>query len=164
MYKGQLKGFPKEVVKRMLECQEEQGNKRDVSVFEMKVGKGAMDGGFDWGRTKEKSVFWSDVINYKMFKTFFKKYPKKQEYPKVMFVSNKPILEEFAENKSKRVVFLEKNSLFFAWNKAETLDEAEEITSFASWKYAKDIPVPVEMTVEEIEEKLGLEKGTLIVK
>ena len=32
--KGQLEGFPKEIIARMLDCQEEQGNKRDVTVFE----------------------------------------------------------------------------------------------------------------------------------
>lgn len=29
MYKGQLEGFPREVVEKMLEEQEKQGNKRD---------------------------------------------------------------------------------------------------------------------------------------
>ena len=32
--KGELEGFPKEIISRMLDCQEEQGNPRDVSVFE----------------------------------------------------------------------------------------------------------------------------------
>ena len=32
--KGKLEGFPKEIIARMLDCQEEQGNPRDVTVFE----------------------------------------------------------------------------------------------------------------------------------
>ena len=35
--KGELEGFPKEIIIRMLECQEEQGNPRDISVFEKQV-------------------------------------------------------------------------------------------------------------------------------
>lgn len=32
--KWQLKGFPKEIITRMLDCREEQGNEKDISVFE----------------------------------------------------------------------------------------------------------------------------------
>ena len=32
-YKGELKGFPHEVVEKMLDRQEEQGNERDVRLY-----------------------------------------------------------------------------------------------------------------------------------
>ena len=69
--KGQLKGYPKEIISRMLDCQEEQGNKRDVSVFE----KDRIVG-FVWIQTKEGLTFWDEVIRYKNFDLFFEKYPK----------------------------------------------------------------------------------------
>lgn len=34
-FKGDLKGFPSEVVEKMLERQVEQGSKRDVKIFEV---------------------------------------------------------------------------------------------------------------------------------
>ena len=70
--KGQLEGFPKEVIARMLDCQEEQGNKRDVYLFEK-----CRSVGFVWSETKEKGYFWNEVICNKDFNLFFEKYPKK---------------------------------------------------------------------------------------
>ena len=77
--KGDLIGFPKEIISRMLDCQEEQGNPRDVSVFEEKINARMDIKGFSWGKTKEKWYFWGDVIGNKNFNHFFEKYPK-QEY------------------------------------------------------------------------------------
>lgn len=51
MYKGQLEGFPKEVVEKMLDYQEAEGNKRDVSVFEDRVSEAF--NGFGWYDTTE---------------------------------------------------------------------------------------------------------------
>lgn len=48
-YGGQLTGVPVEIVEYMLDQQEAQGNKRDVSVFERNFADGALTGGFDWG-------------------------------------------------------------------------------------------------------------------
>lgn len=76
MYKGQLKGFPQEVVEKMLERQVEQGNKRDVSVFECNFYSSKKNGGFDWDKTIEKDGFWTDVIHRKNFSRFFEKYPR----------------------------------------------------------------------------------------
>lgn len=74
MYKGQLEGFPPEIVEKMLYYQEKQGNKRDVSVFEKR--KDSYSSGFCWDSTEEKFDFWDDVINNKNFDLFFEKYPK----------------------------------------------------------------------------------------
>ena len=75
--KGQLEGFPKEIIARMLECQEEQGNKRDVTVFEILIRTSADLYGFSWNKTKEGYEFWYEVIDKKDFNLFFEKYPKK---------------------------------------------------------------------------------------
>ena len=80
--KGKLEGFPKEIIARMLECQEEQGNKRDVSVFEREIYAGRFFGGFDWDNTKEAKEdwdFWAKVIVRENFDIFFEKYPKQEE-------------------------------------------------------------------------------------
>lgn len=151
-FKGDIEGFPEEIVEKMLDYQVAQGNWRDVTVFEKNYTVSACSGGFDWASTPEGDLFWVNVISRQRFNTFFEKYPKKSEYPKVMLVS---------ENKvywSKRVVFMEKCERFLAWDTAETLEEAENVYLTASWKYAKDFPVeqPIpEYTMEELTEKLG---------
>lgn len=74
MYKVGLKGFPKEVVEKMLDRQEEQGDERDISVFERnKIS------GFGWRQTIEGYDFWKRVIIYKNFDLFFSKYPKQSK-------------------------------------------------------------------------------------
>ena len=78
MYKGQLTGFPTEVVEKMLYYQVEQGNKRDVTVFENDKITPLNKGGFDWEKTPERYIFWDDVISYKNFDLFFERYPKQQ--------------------------------------------------------------------------------------
>lgn len=78
MYKGQLEGFPKEVVEKMLERQVEQGNPKDVSVFEKDNAAGKSEKGFDWHESVEKSLFWYYVIIVGKFDIFFEKYPKSE--------------------------------------------------------------------------------------
>ena len=91
--KGQLIGFPKEIIARMLECQEEQGNKKDIEVFEKQRFEGKNKGGFTWDETKEGHSFWSGLLTNKNFNHFFEKYPKKdnQDNPQEFRVGDKVI-------------------------------------------------------------------------
>jgi hypothetical protein len=50
MYKGDLEGFEEPIVEWMLDQQVAQGNKRDVTVFETDLYRGARTGGFTWIR------------------------------------------------------------------------------------------------------------------
>ena len=72
---GEIKGFPIEVVQRMVDCQVEQGNKADVSVFQRNKYAGQINNGFDWPKTKERSGFWNMVVNGD-FDDFWQMYPK----------------------------------------------------------------------------------------
>lgn len=74
-YKGQLEGFPKAIVEKMLFYQEQQGNPKDVSVFEEKNTISKSEGGFDWRETTEGGDFWEEVIMKKDFDLFFSRYP-----------------------------------------------------------------------------------------
>lgn len=76
MYKGQLTGFPTEVVERMLDCQVEQGNKRDATVFESYKRASKYSRGFDWSNASEGRDFWSLIIQGENFDIFFERYPK----------------------------------------------------------------------------------------
>jgi hypothetical protein len=115
MYKGQLTGFPLEVVEIMMQRQEEQGNARDASVFENDKWEDIGNKGFSHGRSIEGSEFWQKVIAENNFDLFFKKYPKKAEltYPRVMMVSNRPITKT---NKGiKKEVYTERLGKYVAW-------------------------------------------------
>jgi hypothetical protein len=75
---GQIKGFPIEVVQRMVDCQVEQGNKADVSVFQRNKFAGQLNNGFDWHITKEGYSFWNEVFKGN-FDEFWKMYPQKNK-------------------------------------------------------------------------------------
>lgn len=81
-YKGDLKGFPEEIVEKMLEEQVKQGSRRDVSVFENEIKSDIDAGGFIWEYAKDGHTFWSMVITCKDFNTFFEKYPKQKPFSK----------------------------------------------------------------------------------
>ena len=79
-YKGELEGFPEEIVEKMLERQVEQGNVRDVSVFEKR--KSQPKKGFWFDESIEGWCFWHIIVNKKQFEVFFNKYPKKNNMKK----------------------------------------------------------------------------------
>lgn len=81
-YKGGIEGFPKEIVDRMLDLQEEKGCERDIGVFEEYNCADFCQGGFNWDETSEKSSFWYKVIINKNFDLFFEKYPKEKPLTK----------------------------------------------------------------------------------
>jgi hypothetical protein len=66
------------------------------------------------------------------------KLPEENGYPKVMMVSNTCITD--TSRGYKRVVFMEKQGKYLAWQYAETIEAAEKETTIASWKYAVDVP------------------------
>jgi hypothetical protein len=72
-----LKGFPIEVVEKMLERQREQTGTEDITVFQ---NNSISFKGFDWKNTIEGCSFWNDVIFLRNFNLFFEKYPKKTKY------------------------------------------------------------------------------------
>lgn len=73
---GDINGFPIEIVQHMVNEQVLQGNFPDVTVFQ-KVNYRAKDtGGFDWNLSKDGDTFWNEVITYRNFELYFKKYPK----------------------------------------------------------------------------------------
>lgn len=90
MYKGELTGFPIEVVNKMLEYQVQQGNPKDVTVFENLARSSHKVGGFTWDKTIEGQDFWLSVILYFNFDIFFEKYPKSIIHTYIDFmISNK---------------------------------------------------------------------------
>lgn len=73
-----IKGFPIEVVEKMLDRQKEQGNKENVQIFQRNKSASDNIGGFTWSESPEGHDFWHSVINNRNFDTFFSKYPKRK--------------------------------------------------------------------------------------
>lgn len=67
-YKGQLETIPDEIVTKMLINQVEQGNKKDVTVFEENFKANVYQHGFNWDASFEGYEYW-DMIFRKYFIT-----------------------------------------------------------------------------------------------
>lgn len=77
---GDIKGFPIEVVQKMVELQVEQGNKADIFVFQKRRSAGRSCGGFDFDSSIEGQYFWNQVINIGNFDIFYERYHSKNVY------------------------------------------------------------------------------------
>lgn len=153
--------LPVEIQEKMLEEQVRQGNKRDPDVFIRSIISGRNNGGFSWGDCGNYSdYFWRDVLSDGKFDVFYSKYPKNYFYPteKVMLVSEDKISWE------KRVVFGEKCGRFLAWSCVDNLNDAKITTEISNWKYAKEINSPIELTMDEIANKFGIDVNLLKIK
>jgi len=94
--------------------------------------------------------------------------PEEKVYPRVMLVSANKV------EWRKRVVLMEKNGKYLAWNKAETIQESESVCGQTAWDYAKDIEKPKEITItlsdinskiEDIKKLFGIgEKDNIVIK
>lgn len=98
MYKGQIEGFPPEIVEKMLYYQEKQGNERNVTVFEENNIRSFAFKGFSWKNTKEGDDFWQNIICRKNFDLFFEKYPKLNVVCGVELEQGKDYYVEFGKN------------------------------------------------------------------
>ena len=117
---------------------------------------GVIDGCFDCYSEREAAENNAEIIEL----------PEEKTYPKVMIVS------EDGEKWHKRVVLMYKNGRYLAWNCAETFEEAEKKMNLTSWRFAKDIEEPKEITItlsdinskiEDIKKLFGAEENDKIV-
>lgn len=77
--KGDIRGFPMEVLYFMLKYQKEQYAGIFFDNFEVMRDHTC---GFAWSRTIEGDTFWSSVISDKNFKTFYDRYPQRINFKK----------------------------------------------------------------------------------
>lgn len=136
--KGDLEGFPLEVIDKMIERQVEQGNKANVWVFERSAQTSRDDGGFTWWDTVEDRYFWKDVIVNKNFDLFFKKFPKTDEkelpLPRVI-----EVIDVGHSRWLQRVCFMFKNDKALCWTSARTLEDAEKETYVTTWSQWREV-------------------------
>ena len=165
--KGELNNIPDELVEIMLDRQEEQGNKRDASVFEKFLDISTYSGGFSWYNTVEGHDTWRNALYHRDFDAILK-HPAnvKNKYPMLMWVGDTK--ERVKAKKIKRVVFMEKNGEFIAWDNARSFKEAECVTLAYGWNYAEPVieeqEQPVELTIDEIAEKFNVKPSQIKIK
>ena len=170
---GDLVGFPIEVVEKMLEKQYKQNGKKDVSIFQYLNFTDVQNGGFCWEDTIEGYEFWYDVIRRKKFNVFFERYPKLSK--NVYILGDEKLHENVIKSLEKRGGINAHNlignngGIYYIdpkTNYIETCSQLDEklynvITStFEQIKPDKFI----EMTLEEIAEKLGVDVDLLRIK
>jgi hypothetical protein len=113
---GDIKGFPIEIVRKMLERQREQIGTTDIRSFQKNraigrndelfgdtiLGKSIIIKGFTWEDTVEGQSFWDDVILSRQFDKFFEKYPrlkdKKKESLLYKFLNKRHLVQKFEKN------------------------------------------------------------------
>jgi len=116
---GEIEGLPAPILKRMMECQVEQGNKADHTVFEKDNWSGHKEGAFMWSDTKEGVSFWVAVLSSKQYQKFFEMYPETK--PEKVEKSLEEKLNEISRLSDLRNDILERNkSLVKEFNEIET--------------------------------------------
>ncbi len=74
-FNGQIDWLPDFIGEELMNQQELQGNKRDISVFEKNIGASFSTEGFTWEKTKQGDLFWRKVLKGKdinLFLAWFK--------------------------------------------------------------------------------------------
>jgi hypothetical protein len=143
-----FKDLPIEIQNKMLDHQEAQGNKRDESVFIKDICSISFRGGFDWHKTIEGTVFWTEVFVEWNHKVFFEKYPV-QNVPELkgilMEVSD---FKDFSYSQKREVIgTLDGKYICMACDRSYVVD----------YNYARPIKQPKEITIEEAQEIIGEE-------
>ena len=74
-FKGQINWLPDFIGEELMNQQELQGNKRDISVFEKDIKSEMSEGGFDWYKTEQQVLFWQRILvdkDINLFLAWFK--------------------------------------------------------------------------------------------
>ena len=159
--KGELEGFPIEVINKMLERQYEQTGEKDVSVFEIMPINDKPDGGFNWSDTKEGFSFWNDVIDDKDWDIFFKLYPKiDKNYPRKMIA-----LDEKGKKRKEVIVLGEcelktSSSLFnikgYICQESDTIDYSKPFVLYETVSELKPILSLDSITIEKVNDGIEI--------
>lgn len=175
---GQIEDFPLEVVQKMIEEQVRQGNKANVSVFQKVCIASKSQGGFDWENAIDGDTFWQVVISTQEFDVFFEKYPKKKNTNLVYIIGDSEIgmdiiktLEKygginehnFEGNREDCVYYIDPNNNFIEVCDFEDNQSLWDVL-MATYTPIKAEDIIVELTMEQIAEKFGVDVTNLRIK
>lgn len=182
---GDIKDFPIEVVKKMVEEQMAQGNVPDVSIFQKYAATSQDGGGFDWDNTDYE--LWSRIVDENDFNSFFEKYPEKEGLDHLVYIKQDgsidgdkliELLESYGgvnDNNyigtrcdGKAVYYINPFTKVIEFESDEMCDAI--LPQLIAFNYTEikvnDNPNPeiVEFTMEEIAEKMGVDVSCLRIK
>lgn len=121
---GDIKGFPVEVVQKMIEEQVKQGNKANVEVFQNRRYNDKTHKGFSFNKSAEGFYFWTEVVVRSNFDLFFQKYPKQNNNTK----------NSIDMTQDKTITPLEKDYLIFL---SDAKVRVETNPKFSLYKYTR---------------------------
>ena len=170
---GDLVGFPIEVVEKMLQKQYKQVNKKDISIFQEYRCYDKQNGGFRWEETIEGHNFWKKVISDKNFDVFFEKYPKLSK--NVYILGDEKLHENVIKSLEKRGGINAHNlignngGIYYIDPKTNYIKSCiqsdEKLYNVITSTFEQIKPDKfIEMTLEEIAEKLGVDVDLLRIK
>ena len=119
-FKEQIDLLPDFIGEELMNQQELQGNKRDISVFERCFAANQFGGGFDWSKTKQGDDFWDRVLFEKdinLFLAWFKPELEVFDYDE----NNKHLAQVIGYNENERYPFFIKKEVAkgFAYKHAQ---------------------------------------------
>lgn len=176
--KGEIKGFPIEVVQRMVDCQVLQGNKANVLVFQHDATANQYQGGFDWDETKEGHTFWECIIGEGKFDVFIKHFSNDKVYACMLQDKSKhnaniiKHLEELGGKNTREFKITFKDTIYYICPLSKTIstlpmnDDSFALLDMAGFHFvwcADDESIK-EYTMEEIADALGIAVENLRIK
>lgn len=167
---GDIKEFPIAIVEKMLERQQEQKGCTNIKTLQT-----AVSGAFQWASTSEGHTFWENVILYKYFNIFFKKYPKNNNYVYIYQDGTKngdDIIETLEARGGVNKFALKADEYGFMYyidainKRIRKLNVLDDCCSFLQAFYTELEVQPSikEYTMQEIADKLGINVNELRIK
>lgn len=179
---GELREFPLAIVQKMIDRQVMQGNPANVKVFQADTTAEQLDGGFDWEISPEGWDFWDKVIAGMEFNVFFERYP---ESNRVYIVAASEVAHEVGENVIKTlekygginannysgndfgaIYYIEPRSNIIQICDTSSGHEDKLMYEVLMATYTHIFPMEftLEVTMEEIAEKFGVDVKNLRIK
>jgi hypothetical protein len=170
---GDLENFPIEVVEKMLEYQYEQLGKIDITIFQYNKISDAQRGGFQWNVTIEGHRFWDDVITLRKFDVFFERYAKSKEvYIRGDEKNGENVIKELESRGGVNIwnkMGIANHMLYFIDPVTNYIERAvdPQYKNLLISNYTEISPgeyIMVELSIQEIAEKLGVDVNKLRIK
>jgi hypothetical protein len=178
---GELSEFPLPIVQKMIAHQVMQGNPANVEVFQADPTTPQSDGGFEWEDSPEGWYFWVNVIKGMEFNVFFERYP---ESNRVYIIADRnsnnvgeniiKTLEkyggintnDFSGNDFGAIYYIEpvSNIIQICDNSTGREDKLLYKVLLATYTHIKPMEFTLEVTMEEIAEKFGVDVKNLHIK
>lgn len=173
---GDLKDFPIEIVEKMLEYQYKQIGKADISIFQNERCADTGCKGFSWSATIEGHYFWKTIIRDREFDIFFERYPKssKKVYIRGNVKNAKGVIKELEsrgginkyeyEGSANEMLYFIDPVTNYISGAGKTEEAFQNLLKTVYTEISPCNTEIVELTIEEVANKLGVSAEFLRIK